>query len=57
MTINTNSLLDDDDDPEAEGAEARFHLTYEQARGFVGHALFLVEYGRDFGRQNGHRPH
>lgn len=44
-------------DDEEEGASARFHLSYSQARGFVDQALFLVEYGRDFGRQNGHRPH
>ncbi|MFT7648081.1 MAG: putative repeat protein (TIGR03847 family) [Candidatus Poriferisodalaceae bacterium] len=46
--------LPDDDDSES-GAAARFHLTAGQAQGFVDHALFLLEYGRDFGRQNGHR--
>jgi hypothetical protein len=27
-----------------------------QAKAFVDQALFLMEYGRDFGRQNGHKP-
>lgn len=44
------------DDPEDEPADAHIHLTPGQAKGFIAQALFLVEYGRDFGRQNGHRP-
>ena len=54
LVIVAQELIDDDED--AEPAEGRFHLTPEQARGFVDHAVFLVEYGRDFGRQNGHKP-
>ena len=47
--------LPDDDEDETEPGRARFHLTAGQARGFIDHALLLIEYGRDFGRQNGHR--
>lgn len=54
IVVVAEELVEIDDE---EGATARFHLTYSQARGFIEHALFLVEYGRDFGRQNGHRPH
>ncbi len=59
VVVVANELVDDEEDGEGnvEEAEARFHLSYERARGFVAQALFLVEYGRDFGRQNGHRPH
>ena len=45
-----------DEEAAVEAAEGRFHLRPDQARGFVEHAVFLVEYGRDFGRQNGHKP-
>ncbi len=37
------------------GVTLRIHLDYGRARGFAEHALLLVEYGRNFGRQNGHR--
>ncbi|HEC08816.1 MAG TPA: DUF3090 family protein [Acidimicrobiales bacterium] len=37
------------------GTVLRVHLDYGRARGFAEHALLLVEYGRNFGRQNGHR--
>ena len=53
VVVLATELDEEDDDP----ATARFHLTYAQARGFINQALFLVEYGRDFGRQNGHRKH
>ena len=56
IVVVANELVDDEEQ-EDEGGTARFHLSYAQARGFQAHALFLVEYGRDFGRQNGHRPH
>lgn len=52
LVVLANEVQED----ESEANTARFHLTFPQARGFVEHALFLVEYGRDFGRQNGHRP-
>jgi len=52
LVVLANEIQDDDSEP----STARFHLTFPQARGFAEHALFLVEYGRDFGRQNGHRP-
>ncbi|MCB0992587.1 MAG: DUF3090 family protein [Acidimicrobiales bacterium] len=52
--VIVEELTDDEDD---EPATARFGLTFAQARGFAGHALLLIEHGRDFGRQNGHRPH
>ncbi len=39
------------------GIVLRVHLDYGRARGFAEHALLLVEYGRNFGRQNGHRKH
>lgn len=52
LVVLLNEIQEDD----ADVSTARFHLTFPQARGFVEHALFLVEYGRDFGRQNGHRP-
>ncbi len=41
----------DQNDP----SEAHIHISFEQAKAFVDHALFLIEYGRDFGRQNGHK--
>jgi len=52
LVVLANEVQED----ESEANTARFHLTFPQAQGFVEHALFLVEYGRDFGRQNGHRP-
>jgi uncharacterized repeat protein (TIGR03847 family) len=55
LVIVAQELVDEEDE-DADPAEGRFHLTSEQARGFVDHAVFLVEYGRDFGRQNGHKP-
>ncbi|MDG2263363.1 MAG: DUF3090 family protein [Actinomycetota bacterium] len=54
VVVVADEIIEND---EQEAATARFHLTYSQARGFIEHSLFLVEYGRDFGRQNGHRPH
>lgn len=57
LVIVAQELTEDDDADAADAAEGRFHLTAEQARGFADHAAFLVEYGRDFGRQNGHKPH
>lgn len=57
LVVVAQELLDEDADPDAEPADAHIHLTPGQAKGFIDHALFLVEYGRDFGRQNGHRPH
>jgi uncharacterized repeat protein (TIGR03847 family) len=53
IVVIAQELVDDEDD---EPADARIHLTPGQAKGFLDNALFLVEYGRDFGRQNGHRP-
>jgi len=44
------------DDEESEPSRAHLHISLGQAKAFVDHALFLVEYGRDFGRQNGHKP-
>ena len=41
----------DQNDP----SEAHIHISFEQAKAFVDHALLLIEYGRDFGRQNGHK--
>lgn len=52
VVVIAEELVDNEDETPA---EARFHLRPEQARGYVDHALLLVEYGRDFGRQNGHR--
>ncbi len=54
VVVVVQELVDNEGD---EPAEARIHLDPGQARGFIDHALFLIEYGRDFGRQNGHRPH
>ena len=54
IVVMADELVDEEDD---EPASAQIHVTPGQARGFIDHALFLVEYGRDFGRQNGHRPH
>ncbi len=51
LVMLAEELVEGDD----EGATCRFHMSFAQARGFAGHALLLVEYGRDFGRQNGHR--
>lgn len=51
LVVVAQELVEDD-----EPAEGRIHLRADQARGFVDHAVFLVEYGRDFGRQNGHKP-
>ncbi|MCP3936809.1 MAG: DUF3090 family protein [Actinomycetia bacterium] len=42
---------------EEEASTCRFHTRFAQARGFATHALLLAEYGRDFGRRNGHRRH
>jgi len=53
IVVIVQELVDDEDD---EPATAHIHLTAGQAKGFIEHALFLIEYGRDFGRQNGHRP-
>ncbi len=59
MVIIAEELTDDFDDeqPDSDAAQAQFHLSYAAARGFVAHALALIDFGRDFGRQNGHRPH
>ncbi len=63
VVIVAEELVDDldsddaDDDERNEGATARFHMSYGAARGFAAYALSLIDYGRDFGRQNGHRPH
>jgi len=65
VVIVAEELVDDlnsDDDGNQgddgnEGATARFHMSYGAARGFAAYALSLIDYGRDFGRQNGHRPH
>lgn len=54
VVVMAEELVDDEDETPA---DARFHLRPEQAKGYIDHALFLIEYGRDFGRQNGHRPH
>lgn len=54
LHVIAEELVDDDD---AEPSIARIGLSFGQARGFAGQALLLVEHGRDFGRQNGHRPH
>ncbi|MDG2112053.1 MAG: DUF3090 family protein [Actinomycetota bacterium] len=60
IVVIAQELADDfgdespDDGPDP--ADAHIHLTPGQAKGFIAQALFLVEYGRDFGRQNGHRP-
>ncbi len=54
IVVIAEELVDEEGD---EPASAQIHLTAGQARGFIDHALFLIEYGRDFGRQNGHRPH
>jgi len=43
------------DQDEVEPSEAHIYITFGQAKAFVDHALFLMEYGRDFGRQNGHK--
>ncbi|MEC7829164.1 MAG: DUF3090 family protein, partial [Actinomycetota bacterium] len=43
------------DQDETDPSEAHIHISFEQAKAFVDHALFLIEYGRDFGRQNGHK--
>ena len=40
---------------EVEPLEAHIYINFGQANAFVDHALFLIEYGRDFGRQNGHK--
>ena len=53
VVVVAQELPDEDD---AEPAEAHIHINFGQAKAFVDHALFLVEYGRDFGRQNGHKP-
>ena len=52
IVVVAQELVEEDD---IEPADAHIHLTAGQAKGFIDHALFLVEYGRDFGRQNGHR--
>ena len=44
------------DQEESEPSQAHIHISFDQAKAFVDHALFLIEYGRDFGRQNGHKP-
>ena len=43
------------DQDEVEPSEAHIYISFSQAKAFVEHALFLMEYGRDFGRQNGHK--
>ena len=43
------------DQDEVEPLEAHIYINFGQAKAFVDHALFLIEYGRDFGRQNGHK--
>jgi uncharacterized repeat protein (TIGR03847 family) len=52
LVVMAEELPDNEDD---EPAHAHFHLNPGQARGYIDQALFLIEYGRDFGRQNGHR--
>ena len=53
IVVVAQELSDEDqNDP----SEAHIHISFEQAKAFVDHALFLIEYGRDFGRQNGHKP-
>jgi len=52
VVVVAQELVEDEGE---EPAEARFHLSAAQARGFVEHAVFLIEYGREFGRQNGHK--
>lgn len=54
VVIIAEELVDDED---GESASAHLHLGHGEARGFVAHALALIDFGRDFGRQNGHRPH
>ena len=44
------------DQEESEPSQAHIQISLGQAKAFVDHALFLIEYGRDFGRQNGHKP-
>ena len=52
IVVVAQELSDEDqNDP----SEAHIHISFEQAKAFVDHALFLIEYGRDFGRQNGHK--
>ena len=52
IVVGAQELSDEDqNDP----SEAHIHISFEQAKAFVDHALFLIEYGRDFGRQNGHK--
>ena len=43
------------DQDEINPSEAHIYINFEQAKAFVDQALFLIEYGRDFGRQNGHK--
>jgi len=43
------------DQDEGDPSEAHIHISFGQAKAFIDHALFLIEYGRDFGRQNGHK--
>jgi len=52
LVVMAEELTDNEDD---EPAHAHFHLNPGQAQGYIDQALFLIEYGRDFGRQNGHR--
>jgi uncharacterized repeat protein (TIGR03847 family) len=54
VVVVAQELVPEEDEGQ-EPAEARFHLSADQARGFVEHAVFLIEYGREFGRQNGHK--
>lgn len=53
IVVVAQELPDQEDESPS---EAHIHISYGQARAFIDHALFLIEYGRDFGRQNGHKP-
>ena len=53
IVVVAQELPDREDDAPS---EAHIHISYGQAKAFIDHALFLIEYGRDFGRQNGHKP-
>ena len=52
IVVVAQELPDQEDDAPS---EAHIHISYGQAKAFIDHALFLIEYG-DFGRQNGHKP-
>ena len=53
LVVIIQELVDNEQD---KPAETHIHLTPSQAKAFIDHALFLIEFGRDFGRQNGHKP-